>query len=150
LPVVADSSVLIIFHQCNLAWLLPEIFADLVAPPVVAREVFPSVGGLPHWVRVQAPTAIHEMAQPLDIGEREAISVAMEIAADTILLDDLPARKVAKRLGLHVVGSAGALLLAKDNGSIPAVAAHLDTMRANGLYVSNDLYDHVLRTAGEA
>jgi predicted nucleic acid-binding protein len=150
LPVVADSSVLIIYHQCNLAWLLPEVFADLVAPPVVAHEVSPSVGRLPHWVRVQAPSAIHEMARPLDIGEREAISVAIEIAADTVLLDDLPARKVATRLGLHVVGSAGVLILAKENGLIPAVAAHLNSMRANDLYVSDDLYENVFRTAGEA
>lgn len=73
----------------------------------------------------------------------------MEIAADTILLDDLPARKVARRLGLHVVGSAGVLLMAKENGVIDVVTPHFNTMRANGLYVSNDLYEHVLRTAGE-
>lgn len=74
----------------------------------------------------------------------------MEIAANTILLDDLPARKAATRLGMHVVGSAGVLLLAKENDLITAVAPHLNTMRANGLYVSNELDARVLRTAGEA
>ncbi|MDQ2654782.1 MAG: DUF3368 domain-containing protein [Chloroflexota bacterium] len=150
MPVVADSSVLIIFHQSDLSWLLPELFVDLVAPPVVAREVSPSVESLPHWMRVEAPAAIHDMARHLDAGEREAISVAMEISANTILLDGLPARKVATRLGIHVVGSAGVLLLTKDSGLVTAVTPHLNTMRANGLYVSNELYAHVLRTAGEA
>lgn len=89
------------------------------------------------------------MAQPQDAGEREAISLAMEIAATAILLDDLPARKVATRLGMHVVGSAGVLLLAKENDLITFVAPHLNTMRVNGLYVSTELYAHVLRAAGE-
>lgn len=74
----------------------------------------------------------------------------MEIAANTILLDDLPARKVATQLGMHVVGSAGVQLLARENSLIATVAPHLDTMRANGLYVSHELYARVLRTAGEA
>lgn len=90
------------------------------------------------------------MARPLDAGEREAISVAIEIAENSILLDDLPARKVATRLGIHVVGSAGVLLLAKEKGLISEVTPHLNTMRANGLYVSNELYERVLRTTGEA
>jgi predicted nucleic acid-binding protein len=46
-------------------------------------------------------------ALPLDRGERSAIQLAMNENADWILLDDMQARKEAKRLGLQVKGTLG-------------------------------------------
>lgn len=50
-----------------------------------------------------------EVLAPLDVGEREAILLAQQIAADVVVLDDRAGRKAAKSLGLRVTGTLGVL-----------------------------------------
>jgi len=66
----------------------------------------------------------------LDAGETEAISLALETRARWVILDDLQARRLAKDLGLAVVGTAGVLFAAKQRGFIGAVRPPLDALRA--------------------
>jgi hypothetical protein len=54
----------------------------------------------------------------LDAGEAEAIALAAELGAP-VILDDRPARRRARALGLQVTGSAGVLVVAKEDGFIP-------------------------------
>lgn len=85
----------------------------------------------------------------LDPGESAAISLALELDAARILLDDLPARLLAERLGLTVMGTLGALVLAKQRGLIPAVRPLLDALRSTNFYMSDRLYWRLLRAADE-
>jgi predicted nucleic acid-binding protein len=50
---VLDASPLIAFHHVDQLDLLPELFRDILIPPVVAQEVAPSLGTLPGWIQVQ-------------------------------------------------------------------------------------------------
>lgn len=148
--VVADASVLIAFHQIGLLDILRVLYDRVVVPPAVAREVSPSVGRLPDWVSEIEPTTIHRLALALDAGEREALSLAVEILFDAVLTDDLAARRIGERLQMRVIGSVGILGEAKKHGLIEVVAPLLNAMRANGLYISDRLADEVLAAAGEA
>jgi len=67
----------------------------------------------------------------------------------TALLDDGEARRVAGDRGLAVLGSAGALEVAKRLGAIPAVLGVLDELRAAGLFLDDRAREHILRLAGE-
>jgi predicted nucleic acid-binding protein len=49
---VCDATSLIAFHQVDLLSIIRQLFARTVAPDVVAREVFPSLGELPAWIEV--------------------------------------------------------------------------------------------------
>ena len=49
----------------------------------------------------------------IDDGESEAITLALEIGADLILLDDSDAREKARLYGLEITGTIGILLRAK-------------------------------------
>ncbi len=82
-------------------------------------------------------------------GESEAISLALELSAQLIILDDRPARRLAKALGLPVIGTLGALLLAKQKGLLPAIKPEMDALVNFGFRISQDLYDRVLGDAGE-
>lgn len=95
------------------------------------------------------PTSDHGLTLRLDDGEREALSLAMEISPNAVLVDDLAARRVARLLAIHTIGSAGVLVAAKTSGLIAHVAPPLSAMKANGLYLSDEIADDVLRKAGE-
>jgi predicted nucleic acid-binding protein len=47
----------------------------------------------------------------LGMGEAETIALASDVSADLALLDDLKARKAARRLGIRVMGTLGTLKL---------------------------------------
>ena len=86
----------------------------------------------------------------LDTGESEAIALAKEIDADLIILDDADARDTAIEEGLDVVGLLAFLVLAKEEGIINQVRPLLDALRQQGFFISDDLYHHILRRAGES
>ena len=82
----------------------------------------------------------------LDDGEREAITLALSIDVERILLDEREARLVAHQLGLQVVGTLGILLLAKNQQIIQQVQPLLDAMIDIAQYwVSATLYEQVLK-----
>lgn len=148
-PAVADSSVLIAYKEIGHLELLQVIFHELAVPPAVAREVSRALPMLPGWVTEMRPASIHPVARTLDAGEREVISLALEVSATSVLLDDLPARRRAEELRLPVIGSVGILLIAKDHGYIEKVRPYMDAMRATSLYLGDRVYNGILRAAGE-
>jgi predicted nucleic acid-binding protein len=89
------------------------------------------------------------MSPTLGAGEREAIALAVEVHAQKIILDDLPARRLAASLGLSVIGTVGLILAAKHAGLVPAVAPVLDEMVAAGFRLSQTVVAAVLASAGE-
>jgi hypothetical protein len=116
--VVADASPLIAFRQIGELRLLRAVFTELTVPPAVAREILPSVPAVP-WVMERAlaqPIAPFVLRASLGAGESEALSLAAEIRADRLLLDERAARRVAEALGLSVVGTLGVLLAAGEEG----------------------------------
>lgn len=57
---------------------------------------------------------------------------------------------MAHRLGLHVVGTLGVLLLAKRRGPIPAVRPEIEALDAVRFRFGPEIADSVLADAGEA
>ena len=85
----------------------------------------------------------------IDDGEAASIILAVEEDAGLIILDDKDARKIAEKLGLKVMGTAGILLLAKKKGIIEEIKPILEEMRTSGFYLSDSIIRIVLREAGE-
>jgi len=83
-------------------------------------------------------------------GEREAISLALELEIKTILLDDKRGFRKAEQLGLKPVATENLLLLAKHGGIIPSLRVILGNMKTNGESYSESLYQRILAAAGEA
>ena len=82
-------------------------------------------------------------------GEREAIALAIEVGAGAILIDDRPARRAAAAAGLNVIGTLTFLLEAKRSGHIETIRAELDNLLATSFFLGQQLYDELLRRAGE-
>jgi len=154
----ADASPLIAFAILGELRLLSRIFADLYIPQAVFDEI--CVPGKPHCeelrtfsgnrVRaVQNVVAVRLLTNQLDLGEAEAIVLALENGIDNVLVDDPRGRQVARANGLYPVGTIGVLLQAKGAGHIPEVKSSLDTLIANRYRIGRGLYEEALRLADE-
>ncbi|HEX4951962.1 MAG TPA: DUF3368 domain-containing protein [Thermoanaerobaculia bacterium] len=75
--------------------------------------------------------------------------MALERQAQLVVLDERLARKHALRLGLHVTGTLGVLLLAKERDLIPALAPLLDRLEQGGIHLAKRLVEETLQLAGE-
>ena len=152
MAVVSNSSPLIALARIQRLDLLPAIFESVLIPPAVAREIAPSIPVLPTWLRMQAPNAMPPTSsrrRHLGDGEWEALALAIELKADWIILDDLPARRSAEATGLTVIGTLGTLLAAKRAGLLKAVRPELDALLRTSFFLSPQLYDELLRAADE-
>ena len=115
--VVADTGPLYYLILCGQAHLLPELFGSVVIPPAVHSElthphahdtVRAWVRAMPTWVGVQSPLDASRFGS-LGPGEREAISLALELKADFVLMDETLGRQVAVQNGVAVKGTLGVL-----------------------------------------
>jgi len=61
---------------------------------------------------IQAPSSIDPTLQIDNVGEAEAISLALELKANLLLADDRKARRIARERGLATSGAVGVLELA--------------------------------------
>ncbi len=149
--VVSNSSPLIALQQIDRVDLLQALFDTLLVPPAVARETAPTVT-LPSWITerpLMQSVGARILNSSLGLGESEAISLALEIGAQWIILDDRPARRLAQSLGLPVIGTLGVLLAAKRRGLLEALRPQLDGLIKFGFFIAPDLYEQILIDAGE-
>lgn len=65
-------------------------------------------------------------------------------------MDETKGRQIAKKIGLNVTGLLGVIIEAKSKGFIPSVKDILEKLVDKaGFYVDQNLYESVLKTAGE-
>ncbi len=73
-----------------------------------------------HWISFRNPldpTVVSELMEELDRGESAAIALAIELHADSVIIDEKKGREIALKLGLEIIGLIGILLAAKKQGS---------------------------------
>lgn len=148
---VSNSSPLIALEKIHQMELLRDLFSTVTVPPAVALEIAPTVE-LPSWIQVYPLRSMVDsrtVRSSFGPGESEAISLSLELRPDRVILDDEPARRLAQKLGLNVIGTLGLLLSAKRHGLIPGLRPQLDALVATGFFIGPELYDQVLDLAGE-
>ena len=149
-PVVSNSSPLIALEQIGNLSLLQKLFATVSIPPAVTRETTSVV--LPPWITESSltqPIGPQILRASLGPGESETLSLALEVGARWIILDDRPARRLAEALGLPVIGTLGVLLASKRRGFLSAVRPCIDALMNHEFRIAPDLYERVLSDAGE-
>jgi len=84
------------------------------------------------------------------LGEPAVIQTAVDEGVGTVILDDLKARRIARRLGLAVTGTLGVLLLAKASGHLPSVSDAIQKLQQRGMWLDEKVIAAALQTAGES
>jgi predicted nucleic acid-binding protein len=158
--VVSDISPLrALAHLGHVEW-LQVLFNRVLLPPAVAFELrnpppaYRSIE-VSEWafLEVLAPTntaRVAELRSSLDVGEAEAITLAEEIEADVVLIDEMAGRETARIRGFTVLGTLGLLVRAKRRGLLPSVAPLLDRLRSElNFFISDELRRTILRQGEE-
>ncbi|MFZ4676155.1 MAG: DUF3368 domain-containing protein [Nodosilinea sp.] len=159
--IVSDTSPINNLAEINQLHLLHQLYGTVLIPEAVFQELtdpsFPVAGATEvqtfDWIQtltVSDRTLVEAMSNELDIGEAEAIALAVEIQADQVLIDERRGRLVATRLNLRCIGILGILVEAKSQGLIAEVKPLLDALvNEAGFWVAEPLYNSILRLVGE-
>jgi len=116
--VVADASPICYLLLIGHVDLLQRLFGQVVIPHAVHDELSAEgaptivrtwIAHPPSWLQIQYATTPDASLGRLHLGEREAITLAAQLKADLIVLDDKAARGVAVERGLHTTGLLGIL-----------------------------------------
>lgn len=160
--VVADTSVILNLCFLGHETLLPALFGTVHAPPEVeaeflrlATEDIRFMGlAFPDFILRTAPkTTTHAWANSpvLHGGEIAALSLALELHADLVLMDEAEGRAAATALKLTTMGLLGILIQARQRSLIPAVSPILDRLEHEArFWMAPSLRADILRIAGEA
>lgn len=82
--------------------------------------------------------------QKLDEGEIDALSLAIETAADAVLIDERAGRDAAAALGLPHIGILGVLIQSKVRGHLPEIRSLVDQLQSQaGFWISPPLRKRV-------
>jgi predicted nucleic acid-binding protein len=131
--------------------ILPTLFGRIIIPTAVHHELLHPgtpeavrrwIETPPSWLEIRLPSHLEENIA-LGRGEVEAISLAIEINADLLLMDDRVARRMAESKGLSVVGTLNVLEASAARGLLDLSAA-LDKLRQTNFHVSEEILNHVL------
>ena len=146
--IISDATCFIILSKIGELDLLRATYGSIVTTSMVVSEYG---GSIPNWVTVRDPASISQQDSigNLGKGEASAISLALEIANSTLILDDHQARRVAARLGLTVTGTLGVFVRAKLDGLIPSIRPLLEKMRQTNFRLSEKVENEALEQAGE-
>ena len=120
--IVADTAPLNYLVLIQAADILPNLYRKVFIPPAVRATpviVRAWISQPPQWLEVVSlKQPVGSALAHLDAGEREAISLASELQAILLLMDERDGVTIARQRGLKVVGTPAALDLAAAHGLV--------------------------------
>jgi predicted nucleic acid-binding protein len=151
--VVADTSPLNYLICLGKTDVLREIYDRILVPNAVLIEMQhpdapPGVrawaSAPPAWLEARRVGQVDgSLAAELGLGEREAISLALEVKADVLLIDERVGRQEAEARQIEVAGTLAVLLQASLRGHFDFPEA-LEQLRRLGFRVSRPLEEAML------
>jgi predicted nucleic acid-binding protein len=145
--VIADTSCLIAFDTIGELDILHSVYEQISITPEIADE-YP----LPEWIKVETPVDKKYqrfLDTQVDRGEASAIALAAEKKDSLLILDDLKARKLAKRLDFTLTGTLGVIHKAKVDGIIQEILPIINKLRNTDFRISEEVIDQLLKKNDE-
>ncbi len=150
--VVADTTPLNYLLLIAHVDLLPAMFGRVIIPlavlgelkaPKAPKHVRQWIECPPSWLEVRPVQPSDPALASLDAGEQHAITLAEEIRAHKILLDETEARREASRRKLSVIGTLG-ILREGARRSLLDLPTALDALSRTSFHVSHEIIRSLL------
>ena len=151
--VVADTSPLFYLLSIDRIDVLPQLFGTIFVPDAVHKELCHPLAPalvrewaaqLPPWVEVVGVDSLDDaMLRPLGAGERAAITLALSMPADLILIDERKGTQVTIKKGFDVTGTLGILGLAARRGLVNLAGSFAQLKGTNFRY-RQEIMDELL------
>ncbi len=148
--IVSDSTTLIILSNFKRFELLSNLFPQIIIPQAVYEELNAKVKTtLPPFIEVKKVSSsqlVDELKLVLDLGESEAIALAVELNSK-LIIDERRGRKVAMNMGITITGLLGIVYLNIKKSFISKTKAKefLDSAVADGYRISHFLIEKMFR-----
>ena len=147
--IISDTSCLILFHKIGEFDLLRRVYVNISTTPEVAEEFSEQ---LPKWIKLESVRDKKYQSfleTQVDLGEASAIALAIEMEEPLLLLDDLKARKLARKLNLKFTGSLGVINKAKQIGVIDKVKPIVNKILSTDFRISKQIIHELLTLNNE-
>lgn len=158
--VVSDTSSISGLLRINHLYLLQKIYSEIYIPPTVYKEIL-ELQKTGHnleefksksWIIIESNFKRNISLFPpkyVDAGEAEAIDLALSLNAERLLIDERKGTLLANKLGITTIGLLAILIISKENKLISSVKVLLDQLMKNQFWLSNSLYQQVLKSVNE-
>jgi predicted nucleic acid-binding protein len=126
-------------------FILKELYDSIIITKEVSEEFGKAV---PEWIevrKVKDKKYLKLMENFVDLGEASTIALALEIEDNVVILDDLKARKLAKKLNMKMTGTLGVIINAKKRNIISSTKEVLDKLKNTGFRISKELENELLK-----
>ncbi|WP_263788777.1 DUF3368 domain-containing protein [Salinibacter grassmerensis] len=162
MTVVSDTSPISYLVLIGREEVVVQLYGEIIISETVHRElvhprapevVQERISAYPSWMKVETAESDTDSRhsgkeqggdlQDLDLGEREAILLAVREEAGLLLIDERAGRTVARKRGVSVTGTIGVLGAAAQKGLIDPAQAVQD-LRETTFRASADLYRWLL------
>ncbi len=157
--IVSDTTPIITLSKIKRLDLLEKLFKNIIIPRAVYDELTSNAqfqeeaqmindAEYIKVVEVEDSKAVEllQRVTGLDLGESEAIIYTDNYKAGLLLIDEAKGRKVAKQMGLSIMGTVGILMAAYDEKLISSneIKEYIEIMKNVGRHISDKLYEQLL------
>lgn len=158
--VIVNTSPLLYLHQVGYLELLQHLYGTILTPPAVIQELavgknqginVPDINTFA-WISITPVKSISLIPAVIDLGQGEAevLALGLENPGSLLIFDDQLARRMANIYQLKYTGTLGVLVKAKKLGYLSSVAPVIETLRQQGMWLTDNIINDVLRLAGES
>ena len=156
--IIFNSSPLINLSKIEKLELVEKLFGKIIIPEAVFNELIKDASskkgsreikdlinkGVVEVRKVEDENIIKSFRKDLDHGEAEVITLALEINADLIIIDEIEARRVAEIYNLKKTGFIGLLIKAYNKKYIDNFKELLDLAIQKGFWINKNLYKNII------
>lgn len=138
---------------------LKSLYKQVFVPYEVCEEVMaggPTGFGVYEFkdadflIKLDKPTIIQPyLRNSLDLGEGSVIQTALDEKIQTVCIDEVVGRRIARLNGLALTGSLGILIRARKEGHSFILREVINQMQSQGVWLSERLIIFALKQVGE-
>ncbi|NEP90721.1 MAG: DUF3368 domain-containing protein [Okeania sp. SIO2C2] len=157
--VINTSPLIALIAAVNDLTILQSLYSEVHVPLEVCQEIL--AGGTNNFAvaEFQADTWLQKsssilnisplLLNSLDRGEASVIQLALNENIETVCIDEIVGRRIARLSGLSVTGSIGILLRAKQKGYPLSIKTAIQKMLNRNIRLSETVINFALKQAGE-